>query len=76
MKPYQWLTLVAAVLITLCEVLVFNSQSTGRPERQVSAAAATEVGSGEETRPSPAEAASIYWVLAAASGARSPGRVR
>ena len=74
MKPYQWLTLVVAVLITLCEVLVFNSQSASGPEKQVNAAAAG--GSREETRPSPAEAASIYWMLAAASGARSPGRVR
>jgi hypothetical protein len=67
MKTYQWLTLVAAVLITLCEVLVFNRQSN--------AAAATDLGSGGEMRPSPAEAASIHQVLPA-TGARSPGRVR
>jgi hypothetical protein len=27
MKRYEWLTLVAALLITLCEVLMFNSQA-------------------------------------------------
>jgi hypothetical protein len=72
-KTYRWLTLVAALLITLCEVLVFNSQSARGPEAR--AGVATDVGSGRQTRRSPAGAASIYWSAAASDG-KSPRRVR
>lgn len=34
MKTYRWLTLVAALLITLCEVLVFNSQAARGAQKQ------------------------------------------
>jgi hypothetical protein len=74
-KTYRWLTLLAALLITLGEGLVFNSQSARGPERQANAGAATDVGSGSKTRRSLAGAASIYWA-AAASDARSAQRVR
>jgi hypothetical protein len=46
MKTYEWLTLVAALLITLCEVLVFDSQAGRAPQRQANVAATTDVGSG------------------------------
>lgn len=72
-KTHRWLTLAAALLITLCEVLVFNSQSARGPERQANAGAATKVGSGRETRRSLAAAATIYWE---AADAQSPRRVR
>ena len=46
MKSYGWLPLVAALLITLCEVLFFYSQSQA-PQKQANiAAATTDVGSG------------------------------
>jgi hypothetical protein len=72
-KTHRWLTLAAALLITLCEVLVFNSQSGRAPEAQANAGAVTYVGRGGETRRSPAAAASIYWE---AAEARGPQRVR
>jgi hypothetical protein len=72
-KIHRWLTLTAALLITLCEVLVFDSQSARGPQNPANAAAATEVGSARETRRSPAAAASIYWE---AAEAQSPRRVR
>jgi len=72
-KTYRWLTLVAALLITLCEV--FNSQSARGPQKQANVAAATDVGSGADTHLSRAGIASLYWAVAA-SDARSPERVR
>ncbi len=46
MKTYQWLILFAALLITLCEVLIFNSQAARAPQTQANIAAGTDVGSG------------------------------
>ena len=46
MKTYEWLILVAALLITVCEVLIFNSQGAAAPQKQANVAAATDVGSG------------------------------
>jgi len=74
-KTYRWLTLVAALLITLCEVLVFNSQAARAPQKQANVAAATDVGSGTDTHLSLVGIASLYWAVAA-SDARSPERVR
>jgi hypothetical protein len=74
-RTYRWLTLVAALLITLCEVLVFNSQSASGSEKRANAGAVTDVGSGRQTRRSLAGVASIYWT-AAASDTRSPQRDR
>ena len=73
MKSHRWLPVAAALLITLCEVLVFNSQSGRAPAEQANAGAATDVGRGREIRRSPAGAASIY---REAAEARSPRRVR
>jgi hypothetical protein len=70
-KTYRWLTLVAALLITLGEVLVFNSQATSGPQEQGSDAAPT--GGAADTHPSLAGIASLYW---AAADARTPERVR
>jgi hypothetical protein len=72
-KSHRWLPLAAALLITLCEVLVFDSQSGRAPEEQASAAAVNEVGRGRELRRSPAVAATNY---REAAQARSPRRVR
>jgi hypothetical protein len=72
-KTYRWLTLVAALLITLCEVLVFNSQAARAPQKQANVA--TDVGSGTDTHLSLVGIASLYWAVAA-SDARSPERVR
>jgi hypothetical protein len=74
-KTHRWLTLAAALLITLCEVLIFNSQSAREPERQANAGAATDAGGGRQMRRSPARTASIYWA-AVASETQSPKRVR
>jgi hypothetical protein len=46
MKSYRWLTLIAALLITVCEVLVFKSQADQAPQKQANVAAGTDVGSG------------------------------
>ena len=46
MKSYRWFTLIAALLITVCEVLVFESQSAHAPYGQANVAAVGEVGSG------------------------------
>jgi hypothetical protein len=46
MKTYEWLILVAALLITGCEVLLFNSQAAGAPQKPANVAAGTDVGSG------------------------------
>jgi len=72
-KSHRWLPVAAALLITLCEVLVFNSQSGRAPAEQANAGAVTDVGRAREIRRSPAGAASIY---RKAAGARSPRRVR
>ena len=72
-KSHRWLPVAAALLITLCEVLVFNSQSGRAPAEQANAGAVTDVGRGRETRRSPAGAASVYWE---AAEARGPQRVR
>jgi hypothetical protein len=72
-KSYRWLPLAAALLITLCEVLVFDSQSGRAPEEHAHAGAVTDVGRGGETRRSAAGAAAIY---REAAQARSPRRVR
>jgi hypothetical protein len=74
-KTYRWLTLVAALLITVCEVGVFNSQAARAPQKQATAAAAADGGSGTDTHLSLAGIASLYWAVAA-SDARSPDRVR
>jgi len=46
MKSYRWLTLIAALLITVCEVLVFSSQSAEAPNGQADVAAVAAVGGG------------------------------
>lgn len=74
MKRYEWLTLVAALLITLCEVLVFNSQAARGSQKQANGAA-PDVGSGTDTHLPLVGIASLYWAVAA-SDARSPERVR
>ena len=40
MKTYRWLTLLAALLITVSEVLIFNSEAAQVPPTQASVAAA------------------------------------
>ena len=42
MKSFRWLTLVAALLITACEVLVFKNQAAHVPQPQVSVAAGAD----------------------------------
>ena len=46
MKTYEWLILVAALLITVCEVLIFTSQAAGAPQKQANVAVGTDVGGG------------------------------
>jgi hypothetical protein len=46
MKSYRWLTLIAALLITVCEVLVLTSQTDQVRQRQGNGAAVADVGSG------------------------------
>jgi hypothetical protein len=46
MKTYRWLTLIAALLITLGEVLVFKSEGAQVPQQQATVAAGTHVGNG------------------------------
>ena len=46
MKNYRWLTLIAALLITVCEVLVLTSQTDQVRQRQGNGAAVADVGSG------------------------------
>jgi len=36
MKSYRWITLIAALVITVCEILVFESQAAQTPQRQAS----------------------------------------
>ena len=45
MKSYRWLTLIAALLITLGEVLVFRSQAAQAPTKQANAAVGADVDS-------------------------------
>jgi hypothetical protein len=72
-KTYRWLTLVAALLITLCEVLLFNSQMAGSPPKQASVGGVVNADSGVGTHRSLTAIASLYW---AAADARTPERVR
>jgi hypothetical protein len=60
-KIHRWLTLAAALLITLCEVLVFDSQSARGPEDHTHTVGATDGGSSKGTRRSLAVAAGIHW---------------
>jgi hypothetical protein len=46
MKSYQWFILIAALLITVCEVLVFTSESGQAPQEQANGATLTDGGSG------------------------------
>jgi hypothetical protein len=73
-KTHRWLTLTAALLITLSEVVIFTSESARVPESQANAAAAVDVGRGAGRHRPHAGAASIY--RAVASGTRSAERVR
>lgn len=45
MKSYRWLTLIAALLITVCEVLVFESQAGQAPQQRAHGAVVAGVGS-------------------------------
>jgi hypothetical protein len=49
MKTYEWLILVAALLITVCEVLIFTSQAAGGPQKQANVAVGTDAGSGRHS---------------------------
>ena len=50
MKSYRWITLIAALVITVCEILVFESQAAQTPQRQANVgAAATDAESGRHT---------------------------
>jgi len=44
MKSYRWLTLIAALLITVSEVLFFESQADQAPPEQAHVAAGRDVG--------------------------------
>jgi hypothetical protein len=48
MKSYRWLTLIAALLITACEILVFKSEGARDPQKHANVAAGT--GSGTYSR--------------------------
>jgi hypothetical protein len=45
MKSYRWLILIAAVLITACEVLVFRMEAD-QAQTQANGAAVRDVGGG------------------------------
>jgi hypothetical protein len=45
MKRYRWFILIAAVLITVCEVLVFASETGHAPQEQADEAALMDVDS-------------------------------
>lgn len=49
MKSYRWITLIAALLITVCEILVFQSQSAQTPQGQASVGAPTDADSTRHT---------------------------
>jgi hypothetical protein len=72
-KTYRWLTLLAALLITVSEVLIFNSEAAQVPPAQASVAAAPDVGGDTDRHRSLEAIDSLYW---AAAEARSPERVR
>jgi hypothetical protein len=42
MKRYRWFILIAALLITVCEVLVFASETGHAPQDQADEAALTD----------------------------------
>jgi hypothetical protein len=48
MKSYRWITLIAALVITVCEILVFDSQAAQTPRRQA-IGATTNAESGRHT---------------------------
>lgn len=72
MKAYRWLALGAALLITLCEVLVFNSEAAPVAQKQAEGASAAN-RNGTCAGGSVGSIASLYW---AAANARNPQRVR
>jgi hypothetical protein len=72
-KTYRWFTLVAALLITVCEVVLFSSQVAERPPKHASVGAAVDTGSGTGTHRPLSAIASFYW---AAADAETPQRVR
>jgi uncharacterized lipoprotein YmbA len=47
MKSYRWLTLIAALLITACEVLVLKTQTAQVPQQQPNVGAVADVGLGK-----------------------------
>jgi hypothetical protein len=49
MKSYRWITLLAALVITVCEILVFESQAAQTPQRQAGVGAAIDAQSGRHT---------------------------
>jgi uncharacterized membrane protein YdfJ with MMPL/SSD domain len=49
MKSYRWITLIAALVITVCEILVFESQAAQTPQRQASVGAGTDAESRRHT---------------------------
>lgn len=73
MKTYRWLALGAALLITVCEVLLFDTQAGRDPQQHVSAAAAPQADNNSDRHRSAGESASVYW---AAAEAHSPARIR
>lgn len=72
MKAYRWLALGTALLITLCEVLVFSSEAAPVPQTQPDGAPATD-RNGRCMLGSVGGATSLYWAVA---NARNPQRVR
>jgi hypothetical protein len=46
MKSYEWLPLVAALLITLCEVLFFYGHTAQAPQKQANVAVGADVDNG------------------------------
>ena len=73
MKTYRWLALGAALLISVCEVLLFDTQAARDPQKHVSAAVAAGAGNDSDRHRSAGGTASVYW---AAAAVRSPQRVR
>jgi uncharacterized membrane protein YdfJ with MMPL/SSD domain len=49
MKSYRWITLLGALVITVCEILVFESQAAQTPQRQANVGDATDAESGRHT---------------------------
>jgi hypothetical protein len=45
MKSYEWLTLIAALLITVCEVLAFDSEAARAPRQRADVAVGADVDS-------------------------------